>query len=118
RDRAGNRRRREGRHPRRGALHLRRSARGLRRSGGLLPRRAERGVIERAVAAIRAGKPVVLPTDTVYGLCADPSREAPAREVARLTGREERQPSALIVQAIDIQFVSVTALSAKLVAPS
>ena len=57
-------------------------------------------MIERAVAAIRAGKPVVLPTDTVYGLCADPSREAPAREVARLKGREERQPTALLVHDI------------------
>jgi tRNA A37 threonylcarbamoyladenosine synthetase subunit TsaC/SUA5/YrdC len=41
-------------------------------------------VIDEAVAAIRAGQPVVLPTDTVYGLCVDPNREAPARAVARL----------------------------------
>ena len=29
-------------------------------------------MIDAAVAALRAGKPVVLPTDTVYGLCAEP----------------------------------------------
>jgi L-threonylcarbamoyladenylate synthase len=48
-----------------------------------------------AVAAIRAGEPVVLPTDTVYGLCAEPTAEA-ALLVARLKGREERQPTALL----------------------
>jgi L-threonylcarbamoyladenylate synthase len=58
-------------------------------------------VIDEAVAALRAGRPVVLPTDTVYGLCADPSREEPAREVARLKGREERQPIALLAGDVD-----------------
>ncbi|HEY6149356.1 MAG TPA: L-threonylcarbamoyladenylate synthase [Gaiellaceae bacterium] len=48
-----------------------------------------------AVAAIRAGEPVVLPTDTVYGLCAEPTAEA-ALLLARLKGREERQPTALL----------------------
>ena len=46
--------------------------------------------------AIRAGLPVVLPTDTVYGLCGDPEREEVAREVARLKGRAEGQPIALL----------------------
>jgi L-threonylcarbamoyladenylate synthase len=58
-------------------------------------------VIDEAVSALRAGRPVVLPTDTVYGLCADPSREEPAREVARLKGREERQPIALLAGDVD-----------------
>ena len=53
------------------------------------------GVIDEAVAAIRAGKPVVLPTDTVYGLCAEPSREA-TLEVYRLKGRAAGQPTALL----------------------
>ena len=74
-------------------------------------------MIERAVAAIRAGKPVVLPTDTVYGLCADPSREAPAREVARLKGREERQPTALLVHDIELLFESVPELRDEFAAP-
>jgi L-threonylcarbamoyladenylate synthase len=67
-------------------------------------------MVERAVAAIRAGKPVVLPTDTVYGLCADPSREAPAREVYRLKGREPGQPTALIVRDVELLFESVPEL--------
>jgi L-threonylcarbamoyladenylate synthase len=52
--------------------------------------------VDETVAAIRAGKPVVLPTDTVYGLCADAYHEAPARRLARLKGRPEAQPVALL----------------------
>jgi L-threonylcarbamoyladenylate synthase len=54
-----------------------------------------------AAAAIRAGSPVVLPTDTVYGLCGDPEREAVAREVARLKGRAGSQPIALLAGDVD-----------------
>lgn len=54
-----------------------------------------------AADAIRAGRLVVLPTDTVYGLCADPEREETAREVARLKGRAERQPIALLARDVD-----------------
>jgi L-threonylcarbamoyladenylate synthase len=43
----------------------------------------------------------VLPTDTVYGLCADPSNEAAAREVYRLKGREARQPTALLAYDVE-----------------
>lgn len=53
-------------------------------------------VVEEAVAALRAGKPVVLPTDTVYGLCADAYREAPVLGLARLKGRPEGMPVALV----------------------
>lgn len=49
-----------------------------------------------AVEAIQAGRPVVLPTDTVYGLCASPDTEEPARRVYRLKGRPESTPSALV----------------------
>jgi L-threonylcarbamoyladenylate synthase len=58
-------------------------------------------VIDAAVAAIRAGRPVVLPTDTVYGLCGDPASEAAAREVARLKGRAAQQPIALLARDVD-----------------
>jgi L-threonylcarbamoyladenylate synthase len=57
-------------------------------------------VIDAAVAAIRGGEPVVLPTDTVYGLCAEPTAEAALR-VARLKGREERQPTALLAPSVE-----------------
>jgi L-threonylcarbamoyladenylate synthase len=67
-------------------------------------------VIDEAVAAIRAGRPVVLPTDTVYGLCADPSREAPARAVARLKGRDRGQPTALLLRDVELLFESIPEL--------
>jgi L-threonylcarbamoyladenylate synthase len=57
-------------------------------------------VIDAAVAAIRAGELVVLPTDTVYGLCAEPTAEAAVR-VARLKGRAERQPTALLTSSFE-----------------
>ena len=57
-------------------------------------------MIDAAVAALRAGRPVVLPTDTVYGLCAEPT-EASAAEVARLKGRAEAQPIALLAASVD-----------------
>ena len=45
------------------------------------------GDVERAaIDAIRAGEPVLLPTDGVYGLCAAPSDEAPARAALRAEG--------------------------------
>jgi L-threonylcarbamoyladenylate synthase len=56
---------------------------------------------EDVVAALRAGNPVLLPTDTVYGLCANPYRDTPARRVSRLKGRDEQQPLALLAADLD-----------------
>jgi L-threonylcarbamoyladenylate synthase len=52
------------------------------------------------VTALRAGEPVILPTDTVYGLCcrAD-TREATERLYA-LKGRDLSQPSALLAATV------------------
>jgi L-threonylcarbamoyladenylate synthase len=58
-------------------------------------------VIEEAVAALRAGKPVVMPFDTVYGLAAEPSREESARRLYRLKGRAQKQPTALVAATLD-----------------
>jgi L-threonylcarbamoyladenylate synthase len=57
--------------------------------------------VDETVGAIRAGEPVLLPTDTVYGLCADPFREEPALRVAQLKGREATQPIALLLASVD-----------------
>jgi L-threonylcarbamoyladenylate synthase len=51
--------------------------------------------VDEAVAAIRLGRPVVLPTDTVYGLCASPE-ERPVRALYALKGRAQRQPTAIV----------------------
>ena len=60
----------------------------------------DRSSVAEAVDAIRRGLPVVLPTDTVYGLCADAYRNEPAEHVYRLKGRPRTQPTALM--AIDV----------------
>ena len=58
--------------------------------------------VDAAVAAIRAGKPVVIPTDTVYGLVADPYHDEPARRLYRLKGRPETKPSALVASDLEL----------------
>jgi L-threonylcarbamoyladenylate synthase len=60
--------------------------------------------IEDAVSALGAGRPVILPTDTVYGLCANPYRDEPVRRAYRLPGRDELQPSALVAADLDALF--------------
>jgi L-threonylcarbamoyladenylate synthase len=57
---------------------------------------------EEAVAAVRAGQLVVLPTDTVYGLCADGYHEEPYRRLCRLKGRPEGMPTALLAADLDM----------------
>lgn len=52
-------------------------------------------MIEDVVAAIGRGEPVILPTDTVYGLCATPREDAVER-LYRLKGRGSGQPTALV----------------------
>ena len=51
--------------------------------------------VEEAVAAIRAGEPVVLPFDTVYGLAAREDEDSAGRLYA-LKGRGAEQPTALV----------------------
>ena len=63
--------------------------------------------INEAVAALRAGKPVVLPFDTVYGLAADPNGEASTRRLYRLKGRGITQPTALVAASLDRLFECV-----------
>jgi L-threonylcarbamoyladenylate synthase len=59
-------------------------------------------VTEQVVEAIRAGQPVILPTDTVYGLCADAYQEEAVRRLYRLKGRGEMQPTALLAADVDV----------------
>ncbi|HYX88922.1 MAG TPA: L-threonylcarbamoyladenylate synthase [Gaiellaceae bacterium] len=64
-------------------------------------------MIDAAVEEIRSGRPVVLPTDTVYGLCANPYRERPVRELYRLKGRPLDQPIALLAHDVAFLFECV-----------
>jgi L-threonylcarbamoyladenylate synthase len=55
-----------------------------------------------AVEAIQMEDPVVLPTDTVYGLCATADRPEAARRLYRLKGRPESTPTALVCSDLDL----------------
>jgi L-threonylcarbamoyladenylate synthase len=61
------------------------------------------GIVERAVDAIRRGAPVLLPTDTVYGLCAATGEAAAARAYS-LKGRQGDQPTALLAADVERLF--------------
>src|SRR3712207_3047792 len=67
-------------------------------------------MIEDVVAAVRAGKVVLLPTDTVYGLCATPYREEPVRRLYRLKGRDDAQPAALVASDVEMLFECIPEL--------
>jgi L-threonylcarbamoyladenylate synthase len=66
--------------------------------------------VNEAVAAIRAGGVVVLPTDTVYGLVADAYRVAGRDGLYALKGRDARQPSALVAASVDVLLAAVPEL--------
>ena len=53
------------------------------------------------IDAIRAGRPVLLPTDTVYGLCAAAADEAAVRGLYELKGRGDHQPTALLAASVE-----------------
>jgi tRNA threonylcarbamoyl adenosine modification protein (Sua5/YciO/YrdC/YwlC family) len=74
-------------------------------------------VIADVVAAIRAGEPVVLPTDTVYGLCADATSEEAVRRLYRLKGRGEVQPTALLAADVEAIVDAVPELRGQPVLP-
>jgi L-threonylcarbamoyladenylate synthase len=54
-----------------------------------------------AVEALRDGKPIVMPFDTVYGLAADPTEEEPTKRLYELKGRDLTEPSALVARDLD-----------------
>ncbi len=60
-----------------------------------------------AVAALRAGRAVILPTDTVYGLCALPEHEDVLYE---LKGRDRSKPVALLAADVDALVAEVPEL--------
>jgi L-threonylcarbamoyladenylate synthase len=63
--------------------------------------------VNRAVAALRAGRAVILPTDTVYGLCALPGNEEILYE---LKGRDRSKPVALLAADVDALLAAVPGL--------
>ena len=57
--------------------------------------------VDAAIAALRAGGLVVLPTDTVYGLAADGESEAAALALYAAKGRDAIQPTALLLPSVE-----------------
>jgi len=68
--------------------------------------------VDAAVAALRAGRLVVLPTDTVYGLAADGESESAARALYAVKGRAAIQPTAVLFASIDVLVERVPELPA------
>jgi tRNA threonylcarbamoyl adenosine modification protein (Sua5/YciO/YrdC/YwlC family) len=58
--------------------------------------------VEDAVKGIRSGQPIVLPTDTVYGLCGNPWSYDSAIRLYMLKRREGTQPTALLAHDVDM----------------
>ena len=57
--------------------------------------------VEAALEAIRRGEIVGVPTDTLYGLAADPFRETALEEIFLLKGRPAAKPLAMLVASIE-----------------
>ena len=58
--------------------------------------------VDVAIEQLRAGRPVLLPTDTVYGLCALATSENAAIELYKLKGRETTQATALLAADVTV----------------
>jgi L-threonylcarbamoyladenylate synthase len=64
------------------------------------------------VDALRRGEPVILPTDTVYGLCCDAVTRGPTERLYALKGRDLSQPSALLAASVEDLLAAVPELDA------
>jgi L-threonylcarbamoyladenylate synthase len=68
--------------------------------------------VETAVAAIREGRVVIIPTDTVYGIAATADRPDGRDALYALKGRPTTQPTALVAAGVDELFGLVPELEA------
>lgn len=57
--------------------------------------------LEKAIAAIEDGEVVGLPTDTVYGIGADPFNDGAVARLFELKGRPEHKPIGLLVASVE-----------------
>jgi L-threonylcarbamoyladenylate synthase len=54
--------------------------------------------VAEALAALQEGRPVILATDTVYGLCANPELDEAIERLQQLKGRDRMHPIALVAR--------------------
>ena len=62
------------------------------------PRNPDPEVLTRAASALRSGKVVAYPTETLYGLGVDPFQEAALERLYELKGRPGRMPVSVLVR--------------------
>lgn len=74
-------------------------------------------MIDEVVKAIRSGQTVILPTDTVYGLCAGAHSETAVRQLYALKGRPTAQPTALLAASPDVVYEALPELGARALLP-
>lgn len=65
------------------------------------PEAPERHIIDYAATFVRRGRVIAIPTDTVYGLSADPFNLAAIERVFRVKGRPESQALPILVNSIE-----------------
>ncbi len=65
------------------------------------PEKPEPQLIERAVQLLRRGEVVAIPTDTLYGLAADPFNLAAVARLYQIKGRPERRALPILIASID-----------------
>jgi L-threonylcarbamoyladenylate synthase len=68
-----------------------------------------------AIVALLAGKLVILPTDTVYGLCAVVDSPEPTERLYELKRRDPLQPTALLAYELDLLLERVPELRGRAV---
>jgi L-threonylcarbamoyladenylate synthase len=66
--------------------------------------------VQRVIDAVTTGQPVLLATDTVYGLVTSAEREDYATRVYLLKGRDATQPTALLASSIENLFKCIPEL--------
>ena len=66
--------------------------------------------VDAAIAALRGGESVILPTDTVYGLAVDAYHEAPVRRLLRQKKRPAEIPVALVASDFEVLLDAVPEL--------
>src|SRR6185295_5689371 len=79
--------------------------------------RARGGGMARSLTeALAAGEPVLLPTDTVYGLCCDAADEAAVARLSELKQRDPGQPIALLASSVERLLAAVPELPERIAA--
>jgi len=66
------------------------------------PERPEAALIARAAQLIQAGQVVAIPTDTFYGLAANPFNDAAVERIFAMKGRPQNMPLLLLVDSVEM----------------